>query len=64
MYFNLPDCDGLALDNELWFLAEDSACVLVALSAQEHTKEQKNASPFDHHLLKPVNLDIIKQVIS
>ncbi|MVF14253.1 response regulator [Ketobacter sp. MCCC 1A13808] len=64
MDLNLPDCAGLELAAQLRSLAKGTSCILVALSGQELSKEEQDVSPFDHHLLKPVNLDVIKQVIA
>lgn len=64
MDLNLPDCTGLELAGQMRDEMNGHDCTLIALSGQDMTHSELEASPFDHHLLKPVNLDILKALLA
>jgi CheY-like chemotaxis protein len=62
----LPDRDGYQVARELRRLPGAAGAVLVAVTAygQERDKEQARAAGFDHHLLKPCDMELLEQVLT
>jgi CheY-like chemotaxis protein len=59
----LPGMSGVEVATELRCITELAACRLVAVSG--HGEERlPYPSPFDHHFLKPVNLDALLEYLS
>lgn len=61
----LPGKDGYQVARELRGLPEGDGAVLVAVTAygQERDKEQAREAGFDHHLLKPCDLELLRRVL-
>lgn len=62
----LPVMDGYELGQRLHALADLQACRLVALTGygQEHDRAQSKASGFEAHLVKPVDMRALLQLIA
>ncbi|RLT96026.1 response regulator [Ketobacter sp.] len=58
----LPDCRGDDLARQIRELGVN-ATRIVALSGSELSRAELNASAFDDHLLKPLDLDVIRSVL-
>jgi len=62
----LPGRDGYQVARELRRLPGLAAATFVAVTAygQQRDKEQADAAGFDHHLLKPCELDLLERVLA
>ena len=62
----LPDTDGYALARQLRALPELRGVVLVALTGygQEEDRRQAEAAGFDHHLVKPADLERVSEILA
>ncbi len=62
----LPDTDGYALARQLRALPELHGAVLVALTGygQQEDLRQAREAGFDHHLVKPADLDRVSEILA
>lgn len=62
----LPDLDGYEVAKRLRELPETQQAVLIALTGygQPEDRERSKAAGFDHHLLKPVDLDVLSALLA
>jgi len=62
----LPDIDGLELARRLRTQPETAHSVLVAVSGYGQEEDRKNAlaAGFAHHLVKPVEIDRLAQLLA
>ena len=62
----LPDIDGYALARRLRLLANTSKSLLVAVTGygQPEDKKMSRQAGCDHHLVKPVSLEQVREVVS
>jgi PAS domain S-box-containing protein len=62
----LPEMDGNALARRLREQPETAGAVLIALTGygQEQDREGTRAAGFDHHLVKPVDMDYLMTLLS
>lgn len=58
----LPGRDGLEIAREVRERWPDRACVMIAVTGygSRRVAEQARAAGFDHHFVKPVNLDQLR----
>ena len=61
----LPDMDGAELARRLRALPETAGAVLVAVTgySQDSDRERTRAAGFDHHLVKPIDLDQLYAIL-
>jgi CheY-like chemotaxis protein len=66
MDIGLPGMDGYEVARRLRAEARSKACVLVAVSGygQDEDRRRSLGAGFDHHLVKPVTLQRLKQLLS
>jgi CheY-like chemotaxis protein/two-component sensor histidine kinase len=62
----MPGMDGYAVARELRARAEHDELVLIALTGwgQEEDRLRSRAAGFDHHLIKPVDLDALQALLA
>jgi len=62
----MPKMDGIEAAKRLRALPDGAQTILIALTGwgQEHNLEQTRAAGFDHHLLKPIELNLLEQLFS
>jgi CheY-like chemotaxis protein len=62
----LPDLDGNDLAKQLRARPETARSVLIAITGygQEHDRKRTAESGFDHHLVKPVNIEDLLRIMS
>jgi CheY-like chemotaxis protein len=62
----LPDMDGYELARRLRAQPENARALLVALTGygQHQDREQAEQAGFDHHLVKPADLDQVNGVLA
>jgi CheY-like chemotaxis protein/two-component sensor histidine kinase len=62
----LPDMDGNALARELRLLPHMAAATLIAITGygQEADRAKTTAAGFDHHFVKPVDMEALLQVLA
>jgi PAS domain S-box-containing protein len=62
----LPDMDGYELARRVRALPRMESVVLIALTGygQSQDREDSRAAGFDHHLVKPVSIDTLAQILA
>jgi CheY-like chemotaxis protein/two-component sensor histidine kinase len=62
----LPDMDGKDLARALRTMPETAEAVLIAVTGygQDHDKKETRAAGFDHHLVKPVNIEELSTLLA
>jgi len=62
----LPDTDGYALARQLRAIPELHGAVLVALTGygQPEDRRQAEEAGFDHHLVKPADLNLVSEILA
>jgi CheY-like chemotaxis protein len=62
----LPDTDGYALARQMRAIPEVQGAVLVALTGYGQPEDQRLAmeAGFDHHLVKPADLDRVAEILA
>lgn len=62
----MPGMDGLEVARELRTYSRLTSLTLVALTGfgQDGDRRQSQEAGFDHHLVKPTSLDLLREVLS
>jgi len=62
----MPEMNGFEVARRLKARSEFRSTRLLALSGwgQEKDRERSSAAGFEHHLVKPVDLDLLRQLLS
>ena len=62
----MPEMDGYEVARRIRATAEYSRILLIALTGwgQEHDQRRSRAAGFDHHLVKPPDIDRLRELLT